>query len=215
MRFSQSRNRAPKFLDFRPDFVCSPRRWPPQSSPRSADLSGNLTVDRPQKIRRLGSPSGDDTRKFSLSLALIEWTAMRLISLISASRWIGGLALDQWTFCGHSLDCLRLLRSRSDQPEISRFRAFACAGPLIRREASPTNQRKFRRLDCVFAGRPANERERHARRRGAFEACPISAHYRTSIAHDKRGGFLVKHGDKAPPWVMLGHGPIRARRPLR
>jgi hypothetical protein len=25
----------------------------------------------------------------------------------------------------------------------------------------------------------------------------------------------VKHGDKAPPWVMLGHGPIRARRPLR
>jgi len=62
---------------------------------RSADLSGNLTVDRPQKIRRLGSPSGDDTRKFSLSLALIEWTAMRLISLISASRWIGGLALDQ------------------------------------------------------------------------------------------------------------------------
>jgi hypothetical protein len=87
---------------------------------------------------------------------------MRLISLISASRWIGGLALDQWTFCGHSLDCLRLLRSRSDQPEISRFRAFACAGPLIRREASPTNQRKFRRLDCVFAGRPPNERERHS-----------------------------------------------------
>jgi hypothetical protein len=78
-----------------------------------------------------------------VSLALIEWTAMHLIYLISASRWIGGLALDQWTFCGHSLDCLRLFRSRSDQPEISRFRAFAGTGPLNRREASLSDSRNL------------------------------------------------------------------------
>lgn len=40
----------------------------------------------------------------ALLFAYMEWTANHLISLISASRWIGGLALDQWTFCGHSQD---------------------------------------------------------------------------------------------------------------
>jgi len=70
---------------------------------------------------------------------------------------------------------------------------------------------KIRRLE-----RPSTDQTRiFARHCWRSESCPISPHYRTSIAHDKRGGFLVKHGDKAPPWVMLGHGPIRARRPLR
>ena len=34
---------------------------------------------------------------------------------------------------------------------------------MNRREASPTNRRKFRHLDCGFAGCPANERKRHFR----------------------------------------------------
>jgi len=51
-------------------------------------------------------------RERQLSLALIEWTANHLFPLISASHWIGGFELDQWTFCGRSLDCLRLLRPR-------------------------------------------------------------------------------------------------------
>jgi len=45
----ESRNRAPKFLEFRQNFNCSRRRPPPQSRPRSADLSGILTAERPGK----------------------------------------------------------------------------------------------------------------------------------------------------------------------
>jgi hypothetical protein len=157
----ESHNRAPKFLEFRPNFACSPRRRPPKKQPKSTHLSGSVTAGRPGKSDASEGRPAIKREFFALSLALIEWTAMHVISLISASRWIGGLALNQWTFCGHLLDCLRRLRSRSDQPEISRFRAFACAGPMNRREASPTNQRKFRRLDCGFAGCPANQRKRH------------------------------------------------------
>ena len=116
-----------------------------------------------RKFRRLdcvfvGCPA-NQRKRHVLSLVLIEWTATHLISHISASRWIGGLALNQWTFCGHLLDCLWRLRSRSDQREIGRFRAFACAGPMNRREASPTNRRKFRRLKSIFSGCPPNERD--------------------------------------------------------
>ena len=63
---------------------------------------------------------------------------------------------------------------------------------MNRREASPTNQRKFRRLDCVFVGCPPNERKRHSRILGRSESCPISAHYRTCLFKDKRGGFRAE-----------------------
>ena len=80
---------------------------------------------------------------------------------------------------------------------------LACASPLNQCEAIPTNQRKFRHLDCGFAGCPANQRKRHSRISGRSESCPISAHYRTLSKQDKRGGLGAEDDDKAPPWVML------------
>jgi hypothetical protein len=74
---------------------------------------------------------------------------------------------------------------------------------MNRREASPMNRRKSRRLDCSFTGCPANQRKRHSRISGSSESCPISAPYRTFYSSDKRGGFGARRGDKAPPWVML------------
>ena len=94
----ESRNRAPKFLEFRRNFNCSRRRPPRHSRLQSTDLSGTLTADGPGKIRRLGRPSIDRTRNFSFVVcaSLVDWNSLDFRDL--GSRFIAGLALHQWTF---------------------------------------------------------------------------------------------------------------------
>jgi len=69
---------------------------------------------------------------------------------------------------------------------------------MNRREASPTNQRKFRRLDRIFRACPLNERECQPWGFGRGGLRPISLHYRRSHRRGQARRFLMASRRNAP-----------------
>ena len=160
-----------------------------------------------RKFRRLdcgfaGCPANQRKRQV-LSFALIEWTAIHLISLISASHWIGGLAgisgffaVIDWTDFG-SFDHDRT------NPRSAGFQML-CVRQSTQPVRSESNEpAQIPTPGLRFRGLSSQSTQTTVRHRGTFRIMSDKPTLSDILFIRQVRRIWRGRADKAPPWVML------------